>query len=135
MSLHEHEPAFRLEDLTRPASRRRRRWPVVALAGAGALVIVVAAYLLLRGGPADDPLSRARLIEACHTAAQRQITTPATATFSDETTSSVSATRSKVDGMVDAQNSLGALIRNRYTCEADRGPTGWTVADVVFAKW
>lgn len=102
---------------------------LVLLLGGG-----VTYYLLSRPGP-QDPLSTANLVTACQEATKRQLKSPASAKFSDETTSALSETRMRVWGVVDAQNGFGAQLRERYTCEADRGDKMWLVQSVVFANW
>lgn len=94
----------------------------------------VTLYVLTRPKP-PDPLSTANLITACQEAAKRQLKSPGSAKFSDETTSKLSDTRMRVWGVVDAQNGFGALLRERYTCEADRGDKMWLVQSVIFTDW
>jgi hypothetical protein len=41
----------------------------------------------------------------------------------------------RVSGWVDAENSFGALVRNRYSCLATPTEHGWSVGEVTFSDW
>lgn len=138
----QHDTPYRLDDPTSPPTpaappRTRRKWPFVVAVTVVALLLAGGgtAYYLTSRPKAADPLSTENLITACRDAAKRQLKSPASAQFSDETTSQIAENRMRVWGVVDAQNGFGAQLRNRYTCEADRGERSWIVQSVLFSDW
>lgn len=83
------------------------------------------------GGAADQ-----KLISTCRDGVKARLKAPSTAQFSQESIAGMTETRWKVSGVVDAQNGFGAMLRQRYSCQADKdGAGGWTVYNVAFADW
>lgn len=91
---------------------------VVLLAVGGGLI----AYRLTR--PAK-PSATQQAIAACEASVRGLLKAPATAQFSGETAARVGTDAYDVAGDVDAQNSFGALLRQRWTCSAVRFANGW----------
>jgi hypothetical protein len=117
--------------LQRMAAPRQRKWMpfavaglALALAGAG-----LGAYALSRPEPADGSIT------ACQDAVREQLKTPATAKFSEDRVVEQSGATFYVHGIVDAENSFGATLRNRYQCIANQSGTRWQVVDVSLLEW
>jgi hypothetical protein len=122
---------FHLQEMAPP---RRRRWLPVGLAVVGVLLLAgVAVFLALRPHPVPataDPT--AGLVAACRAEAERHLKAPSTARWSGESTRPGNNSRQfYVDGSVEAQNSFGALVVNKYYCDATKTGDGWS-AKVTF---
>ncbi len=89
-------------------------------------------------GASADPdtvkQSSRKLIAACHAAVEARLKAPSTARYSSESVAGLTGTRWKVSGSVDAQNGFGAMLRQGYSCEADRVGDDWKVASVYFTN-
>lgn len=70
---------------------------------------------------------------ACREAVLQQLAAPASAEFGDLHLEETS-TGYKVTGYVDAQNLMGALIRNKITCTVTRPYGPWT-ADAYISRY
>lgn len=122
-----------------PVPRQTSRTAVLVIVGLVVLVIVgsfaaVRLYNTSRSDPAAD--TSAQLIATCREGVKARLKAPSTAQFGEETTAGMSETRWKVSGVVDAQNGFGAMLRKRYSCQADKdGSGGWEVFDVAFTDW
>jgi hypothetical protein len=55
---------------------------------------------------------------ACRDWARGRLKSPSTANFSQETAQGLGDGRWRVTGVVDSQNSFGAVVRSAWTCEA-----------------
>lgn len=66
------------------------------------------------GPPADRSLEGAAM---CETFVKQQLKAPATARFSEETTTKVAEDEYATTGAVDSQNSFGALLRSHFRCD------------------
>lgn len=132
--------AFYLNSMQTPTPQRRRLWPwavvaavILALAGGGL------GYWLTR--PAAPPssstsLTLASAASACQEKVLVQLKAPGTAQFGGvEYSTQNTTTPVRVSGWVDAENSFGGLIRNRYSCLAIPTEYGWSIGDVTFADW
>jgi hypothetical protein len=114
-------------------TRRRPHWAlwlgigVVALGLAGATGV----YLTRDAGPEGSSPA----IAACRDAVRRDLKTPATARFSEDRIVEQTGATHYVHGVVDAQNSFGATLRNRYECIANQDGDRWTVANVSLLDW
>lgn len=105
-----------------PSRRRVRPATVVVIIVAGLVVLgaaVVGVGFAVHHGPSDTQ----QAIRACEKSVEGQLKAPATAQFSQETTDS-NGPGYHVEGAVDAQNSFGALVRSRWTCESKRTNDG-----------
>lgn len=89
-------------------------WPKVLIAAVAVLVLAAGGgltYVLL------EPGSATRQISACRERVKTQLKAPATATFSGEAvTRQPTGSLLEVNGVVDAQNGFGAMLRQRYRC-------------------
>jgi hypothetical protein len=99
-----------------PPPAEQATWPKVTLAVLVVLVVAagaVLAYVLARPtGP-----NTAGQIAACRELVKQNLKAPATAQFSDEAVAKQpTGGLYEIHGLVDAQNSFGALLRQRYTC-------------------
>lgn len=68
----------------------------------------------------------------CETFVKQQLKAPATAKFSQESPTMVSATEYTIGGSVDSQNSFGALLRATFACDLtiDAASNTWTSKSV-----
>lgn len=93
-------------------------WPKFLIAFVAVLVVAAAiglGYVLLRPG-ASATTEKAQ-VSACRELVKAQLKAPATAQFSGEVvTRQPTGGLFEVDGVVDAQNGFGALLRQRYRC-------------------
>jgi hypothetical protein len=100
-----------------PAPPRASTWPKLAIAFLATLVVVALgalAFLLLR--PSDSSGATTQ-IAACRDKVKTQLKAPATAQFSGESVArQPTGEFYEVNGVVDAQNGFGALLRQRYRC-------------------
>jgi hypothetical protein len=71
------------------------------------------------------PTARQQAIAACEDAVRGVLKAPATAQFSGEQAVPSGTDAYDVSGNVDAENSFGALLRQRWTCNALRFAAGW----------
>lgn len=88
-----------------------------------------------QGESMDDTLRYAGLKEACKQAVLTKLKAPATAEFAGGIVlrgHKTDPTRYFVDGAVDAQNSFGAKLRQKYQCEVQAGAT-WSENSVIYA--
>ena len=95
-------------------------------------VLIKSAEAKLFSFPQSAPADRrAEAFTVCEQFVERRLKAPGTAKFShvwDSTISGSGGGPYEIDGYVDAQNSFGALLRNRYSCsvEASSGKS-WTL--------
>lgn len=83
---------------------------------------LLAAMILACGSapkPGHDPIE-ARVV--CHDFVKDRLKSPGSAKFSDETETGTYPTFTST-GVVDSQNSFGALIRNEYECTVTYQPS------------
>jgi hypothetical protein len=125
--------------------QKRSLLPVVAAGLVAAILALgaVFAYVAFRPdttngtavGKLSVPLSL--MLPLCHEQAKRPARAPATVQFSGESEPRESPGTGwwQLDGLIDAQNGFGALIRNRYSCTSQRTPTGWQGTQVTFSPW
>lgn len=106
-----------------------KRWQVILIGGCVLALLVTLALRLGRGdeggGEGETPSIadlRFSVVSQCEKQIKGQLKAPATARFSEETTTGPSAGQWTVDGVVDAENSFGALIRSRWSCDAQYDP-------------
>lgn len=114
----------------------------------GATVAVLAVLLAGAGGvyawqqgvfgsttetPTDAGPPMSELVTACQEAVKRELKSPGSAKFSEEDASG-GPTYYRVEGVVDSQNGFGAVLRNRYTCNAIR-EASWRTLGVEFSDW
>jgi hypothetical protein len=52
---------------------------------------------------------------------KQQLKSPSTAKFSSETVSSLGGGTSNIDGVVDSENSYGAVLRGTFGCQLTNG--------------
>lgn len=101
----------------KPPAVRAPRWPKLAIAFLATLVVLALgalAFLLLRPTSSDAATTQ---IAACRERVKTQLKAPATAQFSGEAvTKQPTGAFFEVNGVVDAQNGFGALLRQRYRC-------------------
>lgn len=96
---------------------RKRRWLTVGLPVLGVLLAAAGALVIWRvtATPDLDPH-----VAACRTAVTQQLRAPSSARFSAEKLGSTEDANGgrypTVDGVVDAQNAAGAMLRNRFHC-------------------
>jgi hypothetical protein len=128
---------FRLADMASPP--RRKLWPWIA---AAIVVLVLAAGVAVWFLRPETPvgsstkLTLASAAAACQEKVKAQLKAPGTAKFGGEEYSTTNTdTPVRVSGWVDAENSFGALVRNRYSCLAMPTDHGWSVGDVTFSDW
>lgn len=114
--------------LRQMAPTKRRWWIPYVIAG---LVLALAGggYALTR----DDPIHGS--VSACQDAVRRELKTPSTARFSEDRIVEQSRATFYVRGVVDAENSFGAPLRNRYECIVNQSGQSWQVADVSLLAW
>jgi hypothetical protein len=116
-----------------PAPGRTPTWPKLAIAFLATLVVVALgalAFLLLR--PSDSSAATTQ-IAACRDKVKAQLKAPATAQFSEEAVSKQPTGEFyEVNGVVDAQNGFGALLRQRYRCTVSE--SGEALA-VTLTEW
>lgn len=96
-------------------------WPKALFAVLAVLVVLgVAALVFIALRPADSNRTTnnsSAQISACREKVKQSLKAPATAQFSQEAVSrQPTGSFWEVNGVVDAQNGFGALIRNRYKC-------------------
>jgi hypothetical protein len=106
-----------------PAERRS----VVAWSLAGVLVVgVLLAALLVDRGPDLGPASELLAWEACRGEVLGRLRDPDTAAFPPQTTASFQDEDPvwTVRAYVDADNSFGELVRERWVCTVRFGPSG-----------
>lgn len=73
---------------------------------------------------------------ACEEAVRERLKAPGTAKFGGRDHRAIqNGYAYELVGWVDAENGFGALVRNRYVCEAFEGETGWRVSKVTFSDW
>lgn len=138
------EQPFTLDQMASPP-RRRKLWPyvvaavlVLALAAAGGL-----GWWLTRPGPEvvrETGATLSAVVAAGHTACEEavkeRLKAPGTAKFGGRGERRTSGSDGwEFVGYVDAENSFGGNVRNRYVCSAFKGDTGWRVYDVTFSDW
>ncbi|MFM6963050.1 MAG: hypothetical protein ACKOWJ_02110 [Micrococcales bacterium] len=61
--------------------------------------------------------------QSCEALVLKGLKAPATAKFSQESLADVDSRLSQIDGVVDSQNSFGALIRSSFECQVTDGET------------
>lgn len=141
---------FRLAEIAPSGQKPSRLLPiafgmlVLAVLFAGTVLVVVlnrtAATVAAAPAPSvspSDPAPLSALIPVCREQAKKLLRAPATAQFSEETVPHESSGTGwwQVNGLVDAQNGFGALVRNHYDCTSQRTPTGWQGTAVTFSPW
>lgn len=91
----------------------------------GIILAVVAALAVIFGAiganRATHPTDEDKQVEskvAFQEVVKKNLKTPSTASFSNVSASGTDGSYT-VTGEVDSQNSFGAMIRNRFTCESD----------------
>ena len=97
---------------------RQSTWLGVGIAAL--LVLVIGALAVIggaSGGSGDGGDQGAYVKLACHDWVKDRLKSPSSAKFSGDTIKRTGNTY-VVTGAVDSQNSFGAMIRNRYQCEA-----------------
>jgi hypothetical protein len=85
------------------------------------------------GGSSKAPADRSLEAKSmCETFVKKKLKAPATAKFSEEAAAKVSLTEYTAAGSVDAQNSLGALLRSTFACDMtyDAAKQEWTAKSV-----
>lgn len=80
---------------------------ILLLAGACGVMVV------LGKGDTDETEYLAKTV--CQGFVKKQLKSPTSARFSEESATKASG-RWTVSGVVDSQNSFGAMVRNQYTC-------------------
>lgn len=71
-------------------------------------------------------------IVACEDFVKRNLKSPASAEFTDESVMHLDKKNWKVLGSVDSQNSFGAMIRNEFNCEVRfRGGDQWRLLSLT----
>lgn len=101
-------------------------------------ILALTAVALLGGGtltacssdPAEPDKYGAQ--DVCEQFVQKRLKAPSTADFSNTTTTN-SGDQWTVEGDVDAENSFGAPIRNRYVCvvkPTDQTGANWELVDI-----
>ncbi len=127
-----------------PPHLRRRAWPawVIGLIGLVSTSLVVGLGLLFAARSDTDPpasttkLTLSSAAAGCQEKVLPQLKAPGTAKFGGEEYSTTNTTVPvRVSGWVDAENSFGALVRNRYSCLATPTDHGWSISDVTFSAW
>lgn len=107
---------------------RKPRWPAYLVFGVLALVAIVS---ILISRPSDAKRAQDAAFDRCEEYVTAKLKAPASADFGDASLLDHGAGRYTVTGSVDAQNSFGAMIRNRYSCELQVDGNGtWTAVDV-----
>ena len=67
----------------------------------------------------------------CRQFVEDRLKSPATADFTDETVTTLSGDRFRVTGLVDSQNSFGALVRSNFSCAMRYdGEERWTLTSI-----
>lgn len=99
--------------------------------GIGCLVIIVLVlaiwgYSALKGDdPPGEDVMRQTAINACTGSVEKQLKAPSSAEFGGEVATPTGDGGYTVTGYVDAENSFGASLRQRWTCVAvEDGGTG-----------
>lgn len=108
-----------------PAPARPKKPPIWFLILAAALTVscCIGGIVIATGGDgAGDP--RTATIVACEGAVKTILKSPASAKFSDQT-SVKNGDAYTVTGAVDAQNTFGVMIRNRWACTATSEGKNW----------
>jgi hypothetical protein len=129
--------AFHLDQMANPS--RRRCWPwiiaTVLVFALGAAVV----WASTRPEPAPATSTKPTIAaahSACEEAVELQLKAPGSATFGGREESAANVEIPiRVSGYVDAQNSFGALVRNRYSCLATPSGSTWTITDVSLSDW
>lgn len=86
----------------------------------------------LPGCAADDGADAIGAQVACAEFVKDQLKSPATAEFSETSSSELGQERWRVEGAVDSENSFGAMIRNTYVCEVEYlGDDEWQLVDLT----
>jgi hypothetical protein len=104
-----------------------RRW-IVPFVAVGLVVggFIVAASRSGAPQPEYTPDPRLYVRQACERVVRARLKAPATARFSGEATTDNGAGLWTMTGVVDSENSFGALIRAGWTCQASFGTDGTT---------
>lgn len=109
-------------DDVRPGEGSRRGLVVTVVAS----VLVLAVFFgVIALSNASSPTHRA--IRACEVWVLGQLVSPASARFSGERFGDFAGWR--VDGVVDSQNSFGAMLRSDFSCFMVDTGGGWVVSD------
>lgn len=121
---------FRLGEMS-PRPRPRRRWLLPVVIG-GVLLLAAGGFLAWRlTASTVDPN-----VAACREAVARNLVAPATAKYSAEKVGSTEdangGTYPTVDGVVDAQNAAGAMVRQRFHCTLN---ADHTVRNGALSDW
>lgn len=109
--------------------------PVLVAVG---LVVVLAAgvgiWLTVRPSTATPGGVPAAVVSACHDNALTRLRSPASAKFSGEHSYQTTDGHWHLLGVVDSQNGFGALVRNKFDCDALPQDGAW-VPGVTFSDW
>lgn len=135
--------AFYLNQIAPPPAPPKRwpGWKIALLVAALISPAVVFALVLtaVRSDPSDSSKTAPTLESAagmCHEEVKKNLKAPGTAQFGTaDFSTTVEGVPIRVSGWVDAQNSFGALVRNRYSCLATPSGSTWTISDVTFSNW
>lgn len=132
------EDPFQLGQMANP--RRRRLWPwITAAMVVLALGLAGAGWWITRPDVPTSGSSTLTLSSAaagCQERVLPRLKAPGTAKFGGEEYSTRNTTIPvRVSAWVDAENSFGALVRNRYSCLATPTEHGWSISDVTFSEW
>jgi hypothetical protein len=118
-----------------PPPARRIPWSsMLIFAGALGLLLTCALILNSTSQRSRDGLpSEAGAIATCRAAVRRQLSAPATATFTDERTSAGEHGNYVVLGQVAAQQGLGNTVRQSWVCRAVWAGSAYQAEGVVLS--
>lgn len=110
-------------DPTQPPKPKQRRW--VRVVGIIGLIAVAGIVVSVLTEGSDAPIDRAG--PHCERMVTERLISPATAAFSGVSTVKTQDNLWVTTGSVDAQNAMGALLRQDFVCESEVRDEGlWT---------
>jgi hypothetical protein len=105
---------------------------VLAVGGIGAGIALGGGQARTTGGSGDDDVARAVAYDMCKDFVRTRLKAPATARFPDywrggEVVVGGAGPSYTVRAHVDSENSFGALLRTRFTCDVMQDGDKWTL--------
>jgi len=135
-------PKPRKKQPTKPRSKHQATSVLVVLIAIACIALCVIASIMGNGGEGEgDTPTPSMAYVMCQEFVEDQLVAPATAKFpgmSEVVIVSIKNEQNayRVSGYVDAQNRMGALIRNYYVCEIKYvGDDKWRLLDLEFSDW
>lgn len=131
-------PTVYLNQIAPPEPPRGRK-SLVLVAATAFVLLAVAGVVFLAANRGETVAvianTSGQAIEKCRTAVAERLKAPGSARFGDVRYTPESDIAGRVTGWVDAENSFGALVRNRFVCTAYNPSGSWFIQDVTFSDW